>query len=407
MPPYPHVRSLQLQNFRGIARLNLRFGDSLTLLAGVNGVGKTAAIEALLGAVDEVWNRLSPDRRETLFRPRGDLLRYGVREGRIAIELALGQNTRTTITMPLQNNGLGRICGSQDEALKGLRGTVSPLPLVANYGQDRNGGAESFRYRMSSDASRDAALNAGSRALSESDEAREAAERRGPDHRDPEVRAVQEVLKSIAGGSILPGSGKPDGSRDRTLFLRRDRGPDTPFESLSGGEQAYFLLAVDLARRLLLEFPGRTLAEAPGIVCIDEIELHLHPAWQRTILTSLVDLFPRCQFIVTTHSPQVIGSVAARHVRLLSCDENGVIDAAEPAASMGRDSNHVLKGIMDTPEQDPEVDGLFAKFDQLVDEGALDEADRVLDTLDELIEGRSSRISLRRAKCRRLRRAPG
>ncbi len=194
---------------------------------------------------------------------------------------------------------------------------------------------------------------------------------------------------------------------DRMLFVRKEGGPDIPFEALSGGEQAYFLLAVDLARRLLLEFPGSTLAEAPGFVCIDEIELHLHPAWQREILTSLMDLFPRCQFVVSTHSPQVIGSVGAQHVRLLSTDRNGHIHVTKPIASKGRDTNYVLEGVMDTPEQDPRVDGLFAKFDQLIDEGEFDEADRVLDTLDNLVEGKSARVGLRRAKCRRLRTAPG
>ena len=62
---------------------------------------------------------------------------------------------------------------------------------------------------------------------------------------------------------------------------------------------------------------------------------------------------------------------------------------------------------MDTPEQDPRVDGLFAEFDHLIDEGAFNEADQVLDTLDKLVEGKSARVALRRAKCRRLRRAPG
>ena len=193
---------------------------------------------------------------------------------------------------------------------------------------------------------------------------------------------------------------------DRMLFLRKEGGFDIPFESLSGGEQAYFLLAVDLARRLLLEFPGSPLAEAPGFVCIDEIELHLHPAWQREILTSLMELFPRCQFVVSTHSPQVIGSVAAQHVRLLSSDENGQIHVTEPIASKGRDTNYVLEGVMDTPEQDPRVDDLFARFDHLIDEGAFDEADHVLDELDNLVEGRSAKVALRRAKCRRIRRAP-
>ena len=117
-----------------------------------------------------------------------------------------------------------------------------------------------------------------------------------------------------------------------------------------------------------------------------------------------MDLFPRCQFVVSTHSPQVIGSVSARHVRLLESDLNGHINVTTPIAAKGRDTNYVLEGILDTPEQDPEVDRLFEKFDLLIDARAFEEADRILDELDGLIEGGSPKVAVRRAKSRRLQR---
>ena len=408
MPPYPHVRSLKVRNFKGIAKLDLALDHSLTLLAGVNGVGKTSAIEALLGAVTYAWSWLSPDGKKAWFSPSGDLVRYGAREGDITIELAFAPDASTTFKIPVQAKGLEGVEYPDSEE-------VSPIPLVVNFDQNRIGGLKSRKFRIS-ESNREIALDTTPGALSdfkkwyfekESDEAREAVERSDLEYTDPEVRAVQEVLGSIAGSSTVLRSRKPDGSMDRMLFLRKEGGFDIPFEALSGGEQAYFLLAVDLARRLLLEFPGSTLAEAPGFVCIDEIELHLHPAWQREILTSLMELFPRCQFVVSTHSPQVIGSVAAQHVRLLSSDLNGHIQVTQPIASKGRDTNYVLEGVMETPEQDPRVDVLFATFDRLIDERAFDEADQVLGTLDDLIEGRSARVALRQAKCRHLRGAPG
>lgn len=416
MPPYPHVQSLKLENFKGIAKLDLRLDESLTVLAGVNGVGKTSAIQALLGAVTDVWSWLAPDGKEAWYRPSGDLVRYGAREGQITLELILEQDVRTTHTVPFHATNLREAGYSNNEVLRELYEGVSSIPLVVSYDQNRIGGLRPDSYRLSSGTNRDAALDTTPHALSdfkkwffekESDEAREAVERGDLEYTDPEVRAVQEVLQSIAGRSTMLRSRKPDGSMDRMLFLRKAGGPDIPFDALSGGEQAYFLLAVDLARRLLLEFPGSTLAEAPGFVCIDEIELHLHPAWQRKILTSLMHLFPRCQFVVSTHSPQVIGSVAARHVRLLASGQDDHMEVKEPIASKGRDTNYVLDGVMDTPEQDPRVDDLFAKFDQLIDDAAFDEADRVLDALDRLVEGKSSRVAFRRAKCVRLRRAPG
>ena len=138
-------------------------------------------------------------------------------------------------------------------------------------------------------------------------------------------------------------------------MLLEKEGVEIAFDSLSGGEQAFFLLAADLARRLMIESPNTPLAETPGIVCIDEIELHLHPAWQRRILKGLMKTFPACQFVVSTHSPQVIAGVEARHIRLLEPGENGVRKVSQPIASKGHDSNYVLKGILDTPDRDDEV----------------------------------------------------
>ncbi len=411
MPPNPLVRALTIRNYKGVAELDLPIDESLTLLAGVNGVGKTSVIEALLGAVTQLWSWLAPDGQEAWFRPPGHLVRYGAREGSIALDLTVGDSVPASWNVVVNAKGL-EYSFSKDEAPSDLY-SVCPVPLVVYYDQNRIGGLTSGTFRSSRESNRKAALDTTPGTLfdfkdwffeKESDEAREAVARNDLGYADPEVSAVREVLASIAEGPADLRSRMPDGSMDRMLYLRREGGFDIPFEALSGGELAYFLLAVDLARRLLLEFPGSTLAEAPGFICIDEVELHLHPAWQRQMLTALTEQFPRCQFVVSTHSPQVIGSVAARHVRLLSSDGSGRVAATTPIASKGRDSNYVLEGIMGTTEQDPRVGDLFAEFDQLLDAGALDAADLVLDALDDLIEGGSARVAVRRAKCRRRRR---
>ncbi len=81
---------------------------------------------------------------------------------------------------------------------------------------------------------------------------------------------------------------------------------------LSDGEQRLFSLFVDIARQLSLEEPGATeFGGVAAIVLIDEIDVHLHPKWQRTVVQALESLFPACQFIATTHSPFVIQSLKA------------------------------------------------------------------------------------------------
>lgn len=59
------------------------------------------------------------------------------------------------------------------------------------------------------------------------------------------------------------------------------------------------------------------LENTPGIVLIDEVDLHLHPQWQQTILEDLKKIFPKVQFIVTSHAPAVINSVKRENVRML------------------------------------------------------------------------------------------
>lgn len=86
---------------------------------------------------------------------------------------------------------------------------------------------------------------------------------------------------------------------------------------LSDGEQRLFSLFVDIARQLSLQNSEGDIGNGEAIVLIDEIDVHLHPKWQRKIVPALEDLFPNCQFIATTHSPFVIQSVRSESNLLL------------------------------------------------------------------------------------------
>lgn len=87
---------------------------------------------------------------------------------------------------------------------------------------------------------------------------------------------------------------------------------------LSDGEQRLFTLFVDIARQLSLNNTENMFGEGEAVILIDEIDVHLHPKWQRRIVPALEDLFPNCQFIATTHSPYVIQ--ATRRDKIISID---------------------------------------------------------------------------------------
>ena len=100
----------------------------------------------------------------------------------------------------------------------------------------------------------------------------------------------------------------------------------------------------DIAYRCLLLNPAlgeRAAQETSGIVLIDEVDMHLHPAWQQTILADLKKAFPKIQFIVTTHSPQVLSSIEPHNIRLL---DNGRCIPYE-GSTYGAESSRILEEV--------------------------------------------------------------
>jgi hypothetical protein len=100
--------------------------------------------------------------------------------------------------------------------------------------------------------------------------------------------------------------------------LFSDRGVELPFPALSDGYRAYIGLLGDILSHLSDCCPkGRALTDLSGIVMVDDIDLHLHPQWQREVVPRLARAFPKLQFILTTHSPLVVGTVHAANVRVI------------------------------------------------------------------------------------------
>ncbi len=97
------------------------------------------------------------------------------------------------------------------------------------------------------------------------------------------------------------------------IMIQRRIGTLT-LDQLSDGEQRLFSLFVDIARQLSINGAIATLRDGEAIVLIDEIDVHLHPKWQRRIVPALEDLFPNCQFIATTHSPFVIQATSRERI---------------------------------------------------------------------------------------------
>lgn len=121
-----------------------------------------------------------------------------------------------------------------------------------------------------------------------------------------------EVLKSAV-SQFLPQFSNLNINEEesKTYFTIEKAGTTLSIKQLSDGEKGVLALVLDIARRLSQANPGleNPLQDGQGTILIDELDLHLHPKWQRSIVENLTRVFPSCQFIVTTHSPQIIGEV--------------------------------------------------------------------------------------------------
>jgi predicted ATP-binding protein involved in virulence len=136
-------------------------------------------------------------------------------------------------------------------------------------------------------------------------------------------------------------------SREAGVVVEHDRFGVLPVDLLSDGIRNLIGLAADIAHRgvrLNSHLGVNAVRLTPGIVLIDEIDMHLHPAWQQTVIATFRRAFPAIQFVVTTHSPQVLTTVRQHHIRLLDCD--GGVYVPTDTGTYGAESSRVLEEIL-------------------------------------------------------------
>ena len=153
-----------------------------------------------------------------------------------------------------------------------------------------------------------------------------------------------------------------------------------PINQLSDGYKSTVSLVADIAYRMAVLNPqllGNVCKETEGIVLIDEVDLHLHPTWQQRILGDLREIFPKVQFIVTTHAPAVISTVKSENIILLNDGE-----AYEPSGEVhGKDTNTIISGIMHSSERPVEIKELSREFYHYIDQKNIEEAENALEKL--------------------------
>ena len=155
-------------------------------------------------------------------------------------------------------------------------------------------------------------------------------------------------------------------------------------DEMSDGYKNTLSMIGDIAYRMAVLNPmlgDKVLEDTSGVVVIDEIDLHLHPQWQQTIISDLNTIFPKIQFIVSSHAPAVINSVAREQIRIL---DNGEIYM--PAAqTYGRDANSILREVMKVSERPTDIKQRMNLFYSYMDENNYKEANNVLTEIEAIV----------------------
>jgi predicted ATP-binding protein involved in virulence len=190
--------------------------------------------------------------------------------------------------------------------------------------------------------------------------------------------------------------------RKPRLHMAIDKNGETlNVAQLSQGEKSLMALVGDVARRLAMLNPAlENPLEGDGIVLIDEVDLHLHPSWQRSLCDRLIETFPNCQFVLTTHSPLVISDCQNLLVYTLN---NGKLKREN--SQYGQDANTVLIEIMNTSFRNESIEIELNDLLDAIQDVNLTEAKKLLANLtaklpDQHIELIKAKLLLRKQELR-------
>ena len=315
------IRELRLLDFRLFQDSTFSFSPRVTVIAGINGRGKTSILDAIALILARWLPEISPAESLTRKMSRKDI-RSGEYGARIWLNASVGDNPVTLSTKTGYTPSSGQMFilprALKDELRRAYGDPTrsdDQAPIVVYYTTDRARYQAPRRTLLVPRLNQtDAYVGAlSNRAVSFKEfiplfHTWEGADERGESQA---IRRAQRLIPAIqrAVSTFLDEiqNIRTEGYPPRLVVTKQ--GSTLNLAQLSDGERSLIAMLMDLIRRLTLANPGLDdPLQGAGVVLIDEIELHLHPKWQREIVEKLRRTFPRIQFILTTHSPFVIQS---------------------------------------------------------------------------------------------------
>jgi predicted ATP-binding protein involved in virulence len=362
------IKSLELSSFRCFNKLCIDFDERLTILVGINGSGKTAILDALASILRPIADYFSTKKIENPQLKITDIpinkseiglqviLEADIADNKLNFETVFAKTKLNDIHLPLINIYTTYFENMTRELYHNVINSslIYGLPILIYYMSKR---IVPEKYSIIDQNLSINYLTAYQNAFSPeidfqnslswfaAQDAHEARIVRDKDsnYRMPELEAVRQAIVKALGDYESPSIYESE-----LIVFKKETKEAHTLTQLSDGYRTMLALIMDLARRMAVANKhvtwkdNKTALHSPAIVLIDEIELHLHPSWQQTVLPGLMEIFPNTQFIVTTHSPQVLTSIDSRYIRILQDGEAYTFE--EPTE--GAESSHLLERVL-------------------------------------------------------------
>lgn len=415
-----NLTQLELKNYRRFDDLTISFHPELTVIVARNGQGKTSILDAattvlgpFVGAFDLGKSKHIEVKDARYLRKEGRsdseqqfpvelTAKVDPLKKRITRELN-GVKNQTTTKGSAPLNDFGKDLMNQVRALEDIN-----LPMLAYYGSGRLWNSHKNMQRKSvlsesrSMGYEDCFSSASSftqvqQWMSKATFA--ALQQQSMEAYDgyplqDQIDGIQKTVDSVLKNQEW--SGFHYSMHHEELAMMHPESGILPVSLLSDGVRAMVSLVADMAWRCAKLNPhlGKEAQEkTEGIVFIDEVDMHLHPSWQQQVIASLRDAFPKIQYIVSTHSPQVLSTVESKSIRIL---DDGDAHVSSPGTK-GAESHRLLKrifGVDPRPEFD-KITKLLKKYENLVyaDKWGEKEANQIRQKLDCAFEGEEPKLT--------------
>lgn len=415
------LKKVEIKNFRCYEKIAFELKDNYTVLVGINGSGKTTILDAIsiaLGGYISAFDGMGIygiNKNDAHYKMY-ELGSRIEREHQFPVEIsAFGKIKEKDIFWKRSLNGeKGRTTNTEAKEIINYANNIQEkiklgnkdivLPLIAYYGTGRlwmqkreksqKYSKENFSRLNGYTDCLDSASN--EKMMLKWFEKMTYLELQ-EEKKIPELEIVRKALNNaykVIDSNIEDAnfSYKVKSGELEVNIKRKDKSVENlPLRILSDGIKSTMSMIADIAYRMAILNPQlleHILKETSGVVLIDEIDMHLHPSWQSKIIKILTEIFPKVQFVFTTHSPSVLSNVSNENILVL--DKLQIFKLNEK--TYGRDIESIVRNVMRTEVRPQEIVENLKKFNKLLDDEKLDEAKKLLKYLEEVLGENDSNI---------------